>query len=61
VTPGPEVRATSTPRELVSLPRGTAAAAPTPDFQRTLAAVPAAGNSLSTVTVVFNWRGAIGR
>jgi Tol biopolymer transport system component len=61
VTPGPEFHAAATPRELVALPRGTAAAAPTPDFQRTLAAVPASGNSLSTLTVVFNWRGAIGK
>jgi hypothetical protein len=32
---------------------------PTPDFERVLAAVPVTENSTSTLTVVFDWLGAL--
>ena len=57
VLPGPEFR-TSAPRPILTLPTGTSAVQPTPDFQRFLAPLPLAGRS-SSVTVVFDWFAAL--
>jgi serine/threonine protein kinase/Tol biopolymer transport system component len=49
------------PHALMTLPKETVAVQPTPDFQRFLAAVPVTDNNTSTLTVVFNWLGALGK
>ncbi|MSO49782.1 MAG: serine/threonine-protein kinase [Acidobacteria bacterium] len=47
------------PRPLMALPRGAVWVEPTRDLQRFLVAVPVAENSTSTLTVVFDWIGAL--
>ncbi len=47
------------PRPLMALPRGAVWVEPTRDLQRFLGAVPVAENSTSTLTVVFDWIGAL--
>jgi Tol biopolymer transport system component len=60
VTPGGEFRATAL-HPWISLPKGTVAGQPTPDFQRVLVAVPVNDNSTSTLSVVFDWIGALSK
>jgi Tol biopolymer transport system component len=60
VNPGGEFRA-SPPHEWVALPKGTVVAQPTPDFQRVLVAVPVNDNNTSTLSVVFDWVGALSK
>jgi len=60
VTPGDEFRATA-PHAWMSLPKGTVTGQPTPDFQRVLVAVPVNDNNPSTLSVVFDWIGAISK
>jgi serine/threonine protein kinase len=60
VTPGGEFRATS-PHPWISLPKGTVTGQPTPDFQRLLIAVPVNDNNTSTLSVVFDWIGALSK
>ncbi|TAK10845.1 MAG: serine/threonine-protein kinase [Acidobacteria bacterium] len=55
---GTDIKA-STPRAAIPLPKGAVWAAPTPDLQRVLVSVPVAENALSSVTVVFDWVGAL--
>jgi Tol biopolymer transport system component len=58
IRPGAEFHATP-PRQLIALPSGTVYAQPTPDFQRVLASVAESGNATSTLTLVFDWLGAL--
>lgn len=58
VTAGQDVHV-GAPRQLLTLPRGTVWVQPTPDLQRFLAAVPIIENTTSTLTVVFDWVGAL--
>jgi Tol biopolymer transport system component len=51
----------SPPHQLMALPKGTIAAAPTPDFQRVLVATPVNENTTSTLTIVFDWLGALSK
>ena len=60
VVAGTEFRA-GTPRQLLTLPKGTVYMAPMPDFQRFLVATPVAENTTSSITVVFDWMGAVKR
>ena len=60
VTPGTDFRA-SPPRALLTLPKDTVAVGFTPDLQRLLAAVPVTDNNTSTLTLIFNWPGALGK
>jgi Tol biopolymer transport system component len=58
VLPGPEFKA-ATPRPALTLPRGTVWAQPTLDFQKFLVAMPVGENTTSSLTVVFDWAGAL--
>ena len=60
VTTGADFRA-SPPRQLLALPKGTVIARPTPDFQRVLVATPVNESTTSTLTLVFDWIGALNR
>jgi len=60
VAPGTEFRA-SAPRQLMALPKGTVTAQPTPDLQRVLVAKPVNESSISTLTLVFDWPGALAK
>jgi Tol biopolymer transport system component len=60
VTPGGEFRATS-PHPWISLPKGAVFGQPTPDFQQVLVSVPVNDNNMSTLSVVFDWVGAINK
>jgi serine/threonine protein kinase len=60
VTPGPEFRATP-PHEWIALPKGTVTGQPTPDFQRLLVTIPVNDNNTSTLSIVFDWVGALGK
>jgi Tol biopolymer transport system component len=57
VLPGEEFRATS-PRQ-IALPKDTVWVQPTPDFQRFLASVPIVESRTSSLTVIFDWPGAL--
>ena len=58
VSTGAEFHA-SAPRQLLALPKGTVTARPTPDLQRVLVAKPVDENTTSTLTLVFDWLGAL--
>ena len=49
----------SPPRQLLALPKGTVTARPTPDLQRVLVAKPVNESTTSTLTLVFDWLGAL--
>ena len=51
----------STPRTLMTLPKDTVSVGFMPDLQRVLAAVPVSDNNASTLTLIFNWLGALGK
>jgi serine/threonine protein kinase len=55
---GPEFHA-GTQRQLIGLPKGAVFASPTPDMQRVLVSVAVSDNATSTLTVVFDWLGAL--
>jgi dipeptidyl aminopeptidase/acylaminoacyl peptidase len=46
-------------RPMVTLPKGTVGAMPTPDFQRVLVATPVNESTQSTLTLVFDWWSAL--
>jgi hypothetical protein len=46
---------------VATLPKGTVAMQPTPDFQRVLASVPADTGATTSLTVVLNWFAALKR
>lgn len=58
VTTTPDFHAAA-PRQLFTLPKETLFSSPAPDFQRFLAAVPIAENTTSSITIVFDWVGAL--
>jgi Tol biopolymer transport system component/tRNA A-37 threonylcarbamoyl transferase component Bud32 len=60
VIPGAEFK-TAAPRQVLTLPRGTVWVQPTPDFQKFLVSTPVADNTTSSLTVVFDWLGALGK
>jgi len=45
----------------MSLPRDVPYVQPAADFQRVLASVPVRENASSTLTVIFDWVGALGK
>jgi Tol biopolymer transport system component len=49
----------SAPRQALALPKDTVWVQPAPDFQRFLVSVPVAESATSTLTVVFDWLGAL--
>jgi len=51
----------SAPRQLMTLPKGTVTAQPTPDVQRVLVAKPVNESTVSTLTLVFDWIGALAK
>ncbi len=55
---GEEFHATP-PRLLIALPSGTVYAQPTPDLQRVLVSVAVSSTATSTLTLVFDWLGAL--
>ena len=48
-----------TPRQALTLPKGTVWAQPTPDFHKFLVATPVGENTTSSLTVVFDWLAAL--
>ena len=50
-----------TPRQLMALPKGSVSAGLTPDFQRVLVAKPVNESTISTLTLVFDWLGALAK
>jgi eukaryotic-like serine/threonine-protein kinase len=58
VSAGAEFHA-GAPRQLLALPKGTVTARPTPDLQRVLVARPVNESTTSTLTLVFDWLGAL--
>jgi dipeptidyl aminopeptidase/acylaminoacyl peptidase len=58
VTTGAEFHA-DPPRQMIALPKGTVFARPTPDLQRVLVSKPVNESTTSTLTLVFDWLGAL--
>jgi hypothetical protein len=50
---------TSKPRKLFDVPKTLVTLAPTPDFQRFLAALATKENAVSSLTIIFDWTGAL--
>ena len=51
----------SAPHQWMALPKGTVAVAPAPDFQRVLLTLPVNESTTSTLTIVFDWLGALNK
>jgi hypothetical protein len=51
----------SPPHQWMALPKGMVAVAPAPDFQRVLLTMPVNESTTSTLTIVFDWLGALNK